>query len=40
LDQLETLESNPVTLPAGSVNTFAIIPKTSGGFELINIPRC
>jgi len=38
--QLETLESNPFTLQAGSVNTFAIVPKTSGGFELIKIARC
>ena len=25
---------------AGTVNTIAIVPKTSGGFQLINIPRC
>jgi hypothetical protein len=28
-----------VTLQAGTVNTLAIVP-TSGGFQLINIPRC
>ena len=38
--QIETLESNAVTLQAGSVNTFAIVPKTSGGFQLMNIPQC
>jgi hypothetical protein len=38
--QIETLESNAVTLQAGTVNTFAIVPKTSGGYQLINIPQC
>jgi hypothetical protein len=30
-----------LNLQAGTVNTIAIVPSTtSGGFELINIPRC
>lgn len=28
------------TLQAGTVNTIAIVPNTSGGFQLISIPRC
>ena len=38
--EMETLASNAVTLPAGSANTFAIVPKTSGGYQLIDIPQC
>ena len=38
--QLETLTDVTVNLQAGTVNTLAIVPKTSGGYELINIPRC
>jgi hypothetical protein len=35
------LPSTTVTLQAGTVNTFAIVPTTtSGGFQLIHIPRC
>lgn len=32
--------SGTLNLPAGSVNTVAIVPNTSGGFQLINLPRC
>ena len=38
--QFETLDSAAVTLQAGSAHTFGIIPKTSGGAQLINIPQC
>ncbi|CAA9339365.1 MAG: hypothetical protein AVDCRST_MAG68-2869 [uncultured Gemmatimonadetes bacterium] len=34
------IPSTELTLQAGTVNTFAIVPTTSGGFQLINIPRC
>ena len=34
------ITGSTATLQAGSVNTLAIVPKTSGGYELINIPRC
>ena len=27
-------------LAGGTVNTLAIVPNTSGGFQLINLPRC
>ncbi len=29
-----------LTLQGGTVNTLAIVPNTSGGFQLINLPRC
>lgn len=29
-----------LNLEAGTANTVAIVPNTSGGFQLINIPRC
>ena len=29
-----------LNLQGGSVNTLAIVPNTSGGFQLINLPRC
>lgn len=29
-----------LNLPAGSVNTIAIVPTTSGGVQLVNLPRC
>ena len=29
-----------IDLSAGTINTMAIVPNTSGGFQLINIPRC
>jgi hypothetical protein len=29
-----------LNLQAGTVNTIAIVPDTSGGFQLINLPRC
>ena len=29
-----------LNLQGGSVNTLAMIPNTSGGFQLINLPRC
>ena len=38
--EMETLGTHPVNLQAGSVNTLVIVPKPSGGFQLINIPRC
>jgi hypothetical protein len=38
--QFETLVDVTVDLQAGTVNTLAIVPKTSGGYELTNIPRC
>jgi hypothetical protein len=38
--QLETLSDATVNVQAGTVNTIAIVPKTSGGYELITIPRC
>jgi len=36
------ITGNPATLnlQAGTVNTIAITPNSSGGFQLINIPRC
>jgi hypothetical protein len=36
------ISGNPATLnlQAGTVNTIAIVPNASGGFQLINIPRC
>ena len=36
------ISGNAATLnfEAGTVNTIAIVPNTSGGFQLINIPRC
>lgn len=36
---METLDTHPMNLPAGSVTTLAIVPKASR-YELINIPRC
>lgn len=38
--QLETVNTNPVNLQAGTVNTIAIVSNPSGGHQLINIPRC
>jgi hypothetical protein len=38
--QIETVNTNPVTLQAGSVNTIVIVPNPSGGHQLINVPRC
>lgn len=38
--QTETLNTTPITLQSGSVNTIAIAPTSSGGLQLINIPRC
>ena len=29
-----------LTLQAGTVNTVAIVPNTSGGYQLVTIPRC
>jgi len=29
-----------LNLQAGTVNTVAIVPNTSGGYQLINLPRC
>jgi hypothetical protein len=29
-----------LNLIAGTVNTVAIVPNTSDGFQLVNIPRC
>jgi hypothetical protein len=29
-----------LNLQGGTVNTIAIVPNTSGGFQLINLPRC
>jgi hypothetical protein len=29
-----------LNLQAGTVNTIAIVPNTSGGFRLVNLPRC
>ena len=29
-----------LNLQGGTVNTLAIVPNTSGGFQLINLPRC
>jgi hypothetical protein len=29
-----------LNLQAGTVNTAAIVPNTSGGFQLVNVPRC
>ena len=29
-----------LNLQAGSVNTVAIVPNASGGFQLVNVPRC
>jgi hypothetical protein len=37
---METLDTHPVNLPAGSVNTLAIVPNTSSRYQLIDIPRC
>jgi hypothetical protein len=37
---METLDTHPVNLSAGSVNTLAIVPTASGRYQLINIPRC
>lgn len=37
---METLDTHPVNLSAGSVNTLAIVPTASNRFQLINIPRC
>jgi hypothetical protein len=37
---METVNTNPVNLQAGSVNTIAIVPNSSGGHQLITIPRC
>jgi hypothetical protein len=35
------INGGAVTLQAGTVNTIAIVPNaTSGGFQMINIPRC
>lgn len=38
--QMETVNTNAVTLQAGTVNTLAIVPNPSGGHRLMNIPRC
>jgi hypothetical protein len=38
--QMETVNTNSVTLQAGTVNTIAIVPNPSGGHQLITIPRC
>jgi hypothetical protein len=38
--QIETVNTNPVNLQAGSVNTIVIVPNPSGGHQLINIPQC
>jgi hypothetical protein len=37
---METVNTNPVNLQAGTVNTIAIVPNPSGGHQLIVIPRC
>ena len=37
---LETRTDATLDLQAGTVNTIAIVPNTSDGFQLINIPRC
>jgi hypothetical protein len=37
---METLNTHSLSLQAGSVNTLAIVPNPSGGYQLINIPRC
>ena len=29
-----------LNLPAGSISTVAILPSASGGYQLVNIPRC
>jgi hypothetical protein len=38
--QLETLSTTPVNVQAGTVNTIAIVPSSSGGHQLVEIPRC
>ncbi len=38
--QVETLNTVPVTVQAGTVNTIAIVPNPAGGHTLITIPRC
>lgn len=38
--QLPTLTTATVTLQAGTVNTLAIVAGASGGYQLINLPRC
>lgn len=38
--QMETVNTNSVSLQAGTVNTIAIVPNPSGGHQLIVVPRC